>query len=80
MAEKQDFRKALGRFATGITVVTVAKPDGGIHGMTANAFTSVSLMPPLILVCVDERAHLLPLLLAAGRFGVSVLAEIQQDC
>jgi flavin reductase (DIM6/NTAB) family NADH-FMN oxidoreductase RutF len=76
--DKGDYRKALGRFATGITVVTVAKPDGGVHGMTANSFTSVSLVPPLILVCVDERAHLLPLLKAAGRFGVSVLNEDQQ--
>jgi flavin reductase (DIM6/NTAB) family NADH-FMN oxidoreductase RutF len=78
MIEKQEYRKALGRFATGITVITVAKPEGGVHGMTANSFTSVSLAPLLILVCVDERAHLLPLLTAAGRFGVSVLNEDQQ--
>jgi flavin reductase (DIM6/NTAB) family NADH-FMN oxidoreductase RutF len=77
--DKADYRKALGRFATGITVITVAKPDGGVHGMTANSFTSVSLTPPLILVCVDERAHLLPLLKAAGRFGVSVLQEDQRS-
>ena len=79
MIEKQDYRKALGRFATGITVITVAKPEGGVHGMTANSFTSVSLVPPLVLVCVDERANLLPLLAAAGRFGVAVLNEDQQS-
>ncbi len=51
-----DFRKAMGTFATGVTVITV--DDGGeVHGMTANAFTSVSLDPMLVLVCVDHRAR-----------------------
>ncbi len=57
-----DFRRALGQFATGVTVVTVESAPGRVHGMTANSFTSVSLEPPLISVCVAERAHLLPLL------------------
>ncbi len=74
---KQDFRRALGRFATGITVVTVAKP-GGVHGMTANAFASVSLEPPQILVCVAEKAWARELLHAAGRFGVTILGEDQR--
>jgi flavin reductase (DIM6/NTAB) family NADH-FMN oxidoreductase RutF len=77
--QKQEFRKALGRFASGITVITVAKEDGvGIHGMTANSFTSVSLVPPQILVCVGDKARALELLHAAGRFGVTVLREDQQ--
>jgi len=88
--QKQEFRKALGRFASGITVITVAKEDGGaiqaksasrfsgVHGMTANSFTSVSLVPPQILVCVGEKARALKLLHAAGRFGVTVLREDQQ--
>jgi flavin reductase (DIM6/NTAB) family NADH-FMN oxidoreductase RutF len=74
---KQEFRKTLGRFASGITVITVAAP-GRVHGMTANSFTSVSLIPPQILVCVGEKARALELLHAAGRFGVTVLREDQQ--
>ncbi|MGH9805003.1 MAG: flavin reductase, partial [Candidatus Acidiferrales bacterium] len=50
---REDFRKALGGFATGVTVITVARAAGAVHGMTANAFCSVSLEPPLVLVCVD---------------------------
>ena len=73
-----DFRRALGQFATGITVVTAESAPGRVHGMTANSFTSVSLEPPLISVCVAERAHLLPLLKEKRVFGVNVLKEDQQ--
>jgi flavin reductase (DIM6/NTAB) family NADH-FMN oxidoreductase RutF len=73
-----DFRKALGQFATGVTVVTVEKSPGRVHGMTANSFTSVSLFPPLVSVCVDQSAHLLPLLREKSAFGVNVLKEDQQ--
>jgi flavin reductase len=77
--QKQEFRKALGRFASGITVITVDKEEApGIHGMTANSFTSVSLVPPQILVCVSEKARTLGLLHSAGRFGVTVLRDDQQ--
>jgi flavin reductase (DIM6/NTAB) family NADH-FMN oxidoreductase RutF len=69
------FRKALGHFATGITVVTVERAPGLVRGMTANSFTSVSLDPRLILVCVDKSAKILPLLESNKRFGVSVLKE-----
>jgi flavin reductase (DIM6/NTAB) family NADH-FMN oxidoreductase RutF len=69
------FRKALGHFATGITVVTVESASGLIRGMTANSFTSVSLDPMLILVCVDKGAKILPMLEKKKRFGVSVLKE-----
>ncbi len=73
-----DFRRALGQFATGVTVVTVENAPRRVHGMTANSFTSVSLEPPLISVCVDQRAHLLPLLQAKRVFGINVLKEDQQ--
>lgn len=73
-----DFRRALGAFATGVTVVTAEREAGQVHGMTANSFTSVSLDPFLILVCVDHRARLLKYLKEKGRFGVSVLRETQQ--
>jgi len=72
-----DFRKAMGCFATGVTVVTVDQ-DGEVHGMTANAFTSVSLDPMLVLVCVDHRARTHAHLHARKRFGVNVLRSDQQ--
>jgi flavin reductase (DIM6/NTAB) family NADH-FMN oxidoreductase RutF len=73
-----DFRKALGCFATGVTVITVDHA-GGIQGMTANAFTSVSIDPLLVLVCVDRRARTHAHLNAKKRFGVNVLAEDQRE-
>lgn len=72
------FRAALGRFATGVTVVTVETAQGETHGMTANAFCSVSLHPPLVLVCVDQLAETYLHLRERGRFGVSVLKEDQE--
>ena len=74
-----DFRRALGQFATGVTVVTVERAPGRVHGMTANSFTSVSLDPPLISVCVDQHAQLLPLLKEKRVFGINVLKEDQQN-
>ena len=71
------FRNALGRFATGVTIITAVHEDHP-HGMTANAFVSVSLTPPLILVSLDNRSNMHRILPAAGRFGVSVLAEHQE--
>jgi flavin reductase (DIM6/NTAB) family NADH-FMN oxidoreductase RutF len=73
-----EFRKALGHFTTGVTVVTVEREPGKVHGMTANSFTSVSLDPMLILVCVDHRAKMLPLLEKKKHFGVSVLKTGQE--
>jgi flavin reductase len=72
-----EFRKAMGCFATGVTVITVDQ-DGEVHGMTANAFASVSLDPQLVLVCVDHRARTHAHLHAKKRFGINVLAEDQQ--
>ena len=73
----RDFRNALGRFASGVTVVTVHHDDH-THGMTANAFVSVSLDPPLVLVSLDNRSYMHRILSRAGRFGISVLAETQE--
>jgi flavin reductase (DIM6/NTAB) family NADH-FMN oxidoreductase RutF len=75
---EKDFRQALGHFVTGVTVITAERAPGLVHGMTANAFTSVSLHPPLVLVCVDHRARLLSLLRDKRNFGVSVLKEGQE--
>jgi flavin reductase (DIM6/NTAB) family NADH-FMN oxidoreductase RutF len=71
----QQFRKALGHFATGVTVVTVERAPGAVRGMTANSFSSVSLDPLLILICVDKRAAILPMLEKKKQFGVSALKE-----
>ena len=73
-----EFRKALGHFATGVTVVTVEREPGKIQGMTANSFASVSLDPMLILVCVDHKAKILPWVRKKKRFGVSVLKAGQE--
>jgi flavin reductase (DIM6/NTAB) family NADH-FMN oxidoreductase RutF len=72
-----EFRRAMGSFATGVTIITVDL-DGKVHGMTANAFASVSLDPPLVLVCVDQSAHTHAHLHSKKRFGVNVLAEGQR--
>jgi flavin reductase len=73
-----EFRLACGQFATGVSVVTAERAPGKAHGMTANSVTSVSLDPLLLLVCVDHRAHLLPMMRAKQHFGVSVLKQEQQ--
>lgn len=70
-------RRALGRFATGVLVVTTRWGDR-VHGMTANSFTSVSLTPPLVLICVDRRAAMRQALQESGHYGLSVLSREQQ--
>jgi flavin reductase (DIM6/NTAB) family NADH-FMN oxidoreductase RutF len=71
------FRKAMGAFATGVTVVTAADGER-VHGMTANAFMSGSLEPPLCLVAVGKRARTHALIAAARRFGITVLGRHQE--
>jgi len=72
-----EFRAALGRFASGVTVITVETAAGEVHGMTASAFCSVSLRPPLILVCIDHLAETYLHLRERRQFGVSMLKEDQ---
>ena len=76
--DPDSFRSVLGRFASGITVITTVDSDGRDVGMTASAFSSVSLQPPLVQVCVDRAASMFDALLHAERFGVSVLADEQE--
>ena len=76
--EKQHFRRVCGTFATGITIATVLDPEGRSHGMTANSFTSVSLAPPLLLVCVDHRSKLLECFRQNTHFGINVLDQSQR--
>jgi flavin reductase len=72
-----EFRRAMGCFATGVTIITVDL-DGEVHGMTANAVASVSLSPLLVLVCVDRNASTHAHLHARKRFGINVLSAEQR--
>jgi len=72
------FRRVMGQFATGVTVITVQQGDH-IHGMTANAFTSVSLEPPLVLFCVTRTARMAALIREVRGFAINILSEHQQD-
>ena len=69
-------RQVMSRFATGVTVLTVG--GEGAHAMTANAFTSVSLEPPMVLCCVSKAARMHASIVAAGSFAVNILASDQQ--
>ena len=78
MIDARTFRDALGRFATGVTVVTM-DTDGGPRGITVNAFSSLSLDPPLVGVAIDHGAGAHGALVEADRYGVSILTRAQQD-
>ena len=73
-----DFRHVLGHFASGITIVTTRDADGRPVGLTATAFTSVSLDPPLVLICVDLKARCYAALEACERFAVNILGSHQE--
>ena len=73
--EAADFRRILGHFATGVTVVAASEPGGAPRGLTANAIASVSLDPPLVLVCVERDADTHDVILGAGAFAISILGE-----
>jgi len=78
MIDPDSFRSVLGRFASGVTIVT-ARDDAGVdHGMTVSAFCSLSLDPPLVLLCVDHAASMYELLLTHPRFGISILSSNQE--
>ena len=76
--DPDSFRSVLGRFASGITVITSIDAEGRDVGMTASAFSSVSLRPPLVQVCVDHEASLHAALLQNQRYAVSILAADQE--
>jgi flavin reductase (DIM6/NTAB) family NADH-FMN oxidoreductase RutF len=71
------FRQAMGKFATGVTVITT-EVDGEVHGMTANAFMSVSLSPKLVAVSIGEKAHMLEKIIKTKRYAVNILAAEQE--
>lgn len=84
--DERRYREVMGRFVTGVTVITTASqtPEGiQPWGTTVNAFTSVSLEPPLVLICVGRERSIHPVIDEAGRFAVNILAEESQglsDC
>ena len=73
------FRQVMGNFATGITVVTTRDANGNPYGLTVNSFTSVSLDPVLVLVCLDNRLSGLDSFKNSKHFGVSILSDRQED-
>lgn len=75
---KDEFRRAMSRFATGVTVITT-RLGNEVHGMTANAITSVSLDPMLILICVDRAADTHDILAQSGCFAVNILDRDQEE-
>jgi flavin reductase (DIM6/NTAB) family NADH-FMN oxidoreductase RutF len=77
--DKELFRQVLSHFPAGVTVVTTVDDDQRPHGLTATAFTSVSLDPPLVLVCVDKQAETYPRFAPAGVFAVNFLELGQRD-
>ena len=79
MIGPDDFRQLLGHFASGVTVVTTRDSQGRPAGLTASAFTSVSLHPPMILVCVAQNAQSYEALRAADRFAVNILGQSQES-
>lgn len=78
MLDVLDYRRVVGRFATGVTVITTVL-DGEQHAMTCNSFTSVSLEPVLVLFCAEKIARFHDVVLSTGSFAVSVLAQGQED-
>lgn len=79
MSDSKTFRQCLGRFATGVTVVTCTDSDGNPCGITANSFSSVSLDPPLVLWNIAKVSNSLRAYLNAPRFAINVLADDQRD-
>lgn len=76
--DRESFRRACAKFATGIAVAAVIGKDGVPRGLTANSFTSVSLSPPLVLVCVDVSSGVLPHFRASSFFAINILNEHQR--
>lgn len=77
--DEKRLRQVAGAFATGVTVITTENEMGGVQGMTASSFVSVSLDPPLVSFCVKENGNLLPLLKDNKPVGISILSTQQKE-
>lgn len=75
----EEFRRACGRFATGVTIATATDASGAPHGLTVSSFTSVSLDPPLILICLGHQVAVIDIFRKAKYFGINILGEHQQE-
>lgn len=78
MVSPDSLRQVMANFPTGVAVISSLEQDGSIHGMTANSFTSVSLDPPLILVCIGHQRQTYGNVRRLGRFGINLLSEQQR--
>jgi flavin reductase (DIM6/NTAB) family NADH-FMN oxidoreductase RutF len=79
MIDPKELRRLMGQFATGVTIITTRDAEGRTYGLTANAFTSLSLDPPLVLICIDRKAETFSHFYASRCFVVNVLTDAQQD-
>jgi flavin reductase (DIM6/NTAB) family NADH-FMN oxidoreductase RutF len=79
MLDPKELRRLMGQFATGVTVITTKGADGTPYGLTANAFTSLSLDPPLCLVCVDRKAESFAHFYDSKVFTVNILTTEQEE-
>ncbi len=77
--DMKDFRRVCGKFPTGVTVTTLVGTDGKPYGITLSSFTSLSLAPPLVLVCIDHRAAIFAHFGIGKHFGINILSEGQRD-
>jgi len=76
--EKNELRRIMGHFATGVTVITTISAEGNAYGLTANAFMSVSLEPPLLLISVDKKAESYPYFEQSRVFTINILSDDQE--
>ena len=76
--EKNELRQVMGHFATGVTIITTISKEGTPYGLTANAFTSVSLEPPLLLISVDKKAESYPFFEESKVFTINILRDHQE--
>jgi flavin reductase (DIM6/NTAB) family NADH-FMN oxidoreductase RutF len=79
MFDPKELRRVMGQFATGVTIITTRDAEGAPYGLTANAVSSLSLEPPLVLICVDKKAETGPHFLDSRCFVMNVLAEGQEE-
>jgi len=79
MIDPKELRRLMGQFATGVTIITTRDDTGRPYGLTANAFTSLSLDPPLVLICIDRNAETFSHFYTARAFVVNVLTEEQTE-
>jgi flavin reductase (DIM6/NTAB) family NADH-FMN oxidoreductase RutF len=79
MFDAKELRRIMGQFATGVTILTTRDAAGAVYGLTANAVSSLSLVPPLLLICIDRKAESFPHFLASRVFAMNILSTAQEE-